>query len=152
MEKIPGCWEHMSIVWNELKSSKSQKGSLAAIWLDIANAYGSVPHQLIFFALRRYGVPEHWVKLIMNYYKGLWSISQSSSAPSSWHHHLRGIFIGCTASIIIFLSAINVVIIYIERLRTQDLWTNELRDHYHEDGNLVPSTRPFFYFEAALRL
>ena len=92
MEKIPGCWEHMSMVWNELKSSKSQKGSLAAIWLDIANAYGSVPHQLIFFALRRYGVPEHWVKLIMNYYKGLWSISQSSSAPSSWHHHLRGIF------------------------------------------------------------
>ena len=117
MEKIPGCWEHMSMVWNELKSSKSQKGSLAAIWLDIANAYGSVPHQLIFFALRRYGVPEHWVKLIMNYYKGLWSISQSSSAPSSWHHHLRGIFIGCTASIILFLSAINVVIEYIFNCR-----------------------------------
>ena len=49
----------------------------------------------------------------MNYYKGLWSISQSSSAPSSWHHHLRGIFIGCTTSIILFLSAINVVIEYI---------------------------------------
>ena len=113
MIKIPGCWEHMSMVWNELKSSKSQKGSLAAIWLDIANAYGSVPHQLTFFALRRYGVPEHWVKLIMNYYKGLCSISQSSSAPSSWHHHLRGIFIGCTTSIILFLSAINVVIEYI---------------------------------------
>ena len=58
MEKIPGCWEHMSMVWSELKSSKSNKGNLAAIWLDIANAYGSVPHQLIFFALRRYGVPE----------------------------------------------------------------------------------------------
>ena len=107
MEKIPDCWEHMSMVWNELKSSKSQKGSLASIWLDIATAYGSVPHQLIFFALRRYGVPEHWVKLIMNYYKGLWSISQSSSAPSSWHQYLRGIFIGCTASIILFLSALN---------------------------------------------
>ena len=39
-------------IFHELKSSKSQKGSLAAIWLDIANAYGSVPHQLIFFALR----------------------------------------------------------------------------------------------------
>ena len=90
MEKIPGCWEHMSMVWNELKSSKAEHGNLAAVWLDIANAYGSVPHQLIFFALQRYGVPEHWINLIRNYYKGLWSISQSASAPSSWHHHLRG--------------------------------------------------------------
>ena len=82
MEKISGCWEHMSMVWNELKSSKAEHGNLAAVWLDIANAYGSVPHQLIFFALQRYGVPEHWIKLIGNYYKGLWSISQSASAPS----------------------------------------------------------------------
>ena len=51
MEKIPGCWEHMSMVWNELKSSKAEHGNLAAVWLDIANAYGSVSHQLIFFAL-----------------------------------------------------------------------------------------------------
>ena len=71
MEKIPGCWEHMSMVWNELKSSKAEHGNLAAVWLDIANPYGSVPHQLIFFALQRYGVPEHWINLIRNYYKGL---------------------------------------------------------------------------------
>ena len=102
MEKIPGCWEHMSMVWNQLKSSKTNKSDLSAIWLDIANAYGSVPHQLIFLALRRYGVPELWIKLVMNYYKGLWSICQSDTSPSSWHHHFRGIFIGCTASIILF--------------------------------------------------
>ena len=61
MEKVPGCWEHMSVVWNELKSRKTERSNIAAIWLDIANAYGSVPHQLLFFALRRYGIPEHWV-------------------------------------------------------------------------------------------
>ena len=75
-----------------------------------ANAYGSVPHQLLLFALRRYDIPEHWVSLFMKYYEGLWSISWSESAPSSWHHHLRGIFIGCIASIILLLSAINVII------------------------------------------
>ena len=91
-----GC---MSMVWNELQSSKPENGNLAAVWLDIANAYG---------------VPEHWIKLIRNYYKSLWSISKSASAPSSWHHHLRGILIGCiNYSIILFLSAINVVIEYI---------------------------------------
>ena len=113
MEKVPGCWEHMSVVWKELKSSKSEKNNVSAIWLDIANAYGSVPHQLIFFSLKRYGVPDCWISLFLKYYGGLWSISGSDSAPSSWHHHQKGIFAGCTVSIILFLSAINVVIEYI---------------------------------------
>ena len=47
MAKIPGCWEHMSLVWDELKIAKSNKTSITAIWLGIANAYGSIPHQLI---------------------------------------------------------------------------------------------------------
>ena len=37
MEKFPGCWEHISIVWAALKEAKSKKLSLATIWLDIAN-------------------------------------------------------------------------------------------------------------------
>ena len=71
MEKVPGCWEHMSVVWDELKSSKVDKGNVSAIWLDIANAYGSVPHQLIFFALRRYGIPDCFISLFVMYYMGL---------------------------------------------------------------------------------
>ena len=85
MEKVPGCWEHISVVWDELKSRKTERSNIAAIWLDIANAYGSVPHQLLFFTLRRYGIPEHWVSLFIKYYEGLWSIGWSDSAPSSRH-------------------------------------------------------------------
>ena len=110
MEKVPGCWEHMSLAWSALKNSKSGKGNLSAIWLDVANAYGSVPHQLIFFALKRYGVPSAWIDLVQAYYNGLWSKSFSDSAPSGWHQHFKGIFIGCTVSIILFLAAINVII------------------------------------------
>ena len=113
MEKVPGCWEHMSLVWEELKDSKLKHSNIAAVWLDIANAYGSVPHQLIFTALERYGIPLPWIKLIKSYYKGLWSCSFSSDAPSSWHQHFRGIFTGCTISIILFLAAINIVLEYI---------------------------------------
>ena len=65
----------MSVVWGELKSRKAEISNIAAIWLDIANAYGSVSYQLLFFALRQYGIPEHWVSLFSKYYEGLWSIS-----------------------------------------------------------------------------
>ena len=44
MEKIPGCWEHLSMVWHVLKKARAQKSNLAIMWLDIANAYGSIPH------------------------------------------------------------------------------------------------------------
>ena len=47
MAKVPGCWEHMSMVWNDLKMAKQNKSSLTAVWLDIANAYGSVPHSAL---------------------------------------------------------------------------------------------------------
>ena len=36
------------MVWDSLKSAKHDKTSLSVIWLDVANAYGSVPHRLIY--------------------------------------------------------------------------------------------------------
>ena len=38
------------------------------------------------------------------------------------------------------------------RLKTEDLRSSESRDHYHEDGNLVPSPRCGFSFEAGFQL
>ena len=32
MAKVPGCREHMSLVWDELKTAKSNKTSITAIW------------------------------------------------------------------------------------------------------------------------
>ena len=75
MEKVPGCWEHISMVWAALKEAKSKNLSLATIWLDIANAYGSIPHKLIIFALFRYGVSPKWIHLIETYYSRIFSKS-----------------------------------------------------------------------------
>ena len=84
MDKVPGCWEHMSMVWSALKEARSTRSSLANIWLDIANAYGSVPHRLLFFALECYGIDPHRSSLIKIYYAGIYIHSFFQSAPSSW--------------------------------------------------------------------
>jgi len=34
----------------------------------------------------------------------------SPKSPSEWHNHLKGIFAGCTLSIILFLAAMNVIL------------------------------------------
>ena len=101
-EKVPGSWEHISIVWAASKEAISKKLSAAVIWLDIANASGSIPHKLIIFALHRYGASPKWIHSIETYYSGIFSKSFSQEVPSSWHMHQRRIFAGCTLSIILF--------------------------------------------------
>ena len=39
--------------------------------------------------------------------------SFSESAPSNWHQHQRGIFAGCTLSIILFLAGMNIILEYV---------------------------------------
>ena len=102
MEEIPECWEHISMVWAAVKEAKSKNLSLATTWLDIANAYGSIPHKLIIFALFQYGVSPKWIHLIETYCSGIFSEFFSQEAPSSWNRHQRGICAGCTLSIILF--------------------------------------------------
>ena len=109
---LSGYCKYLSIVWSVLKKARSKKSSAASIWLDIANVYGSILHELIFFALQRYGIPNKWMQIVESYYVWICSKSFSKSATSSWHRHERGIFAGCTISIILFLAGINVILKY----------------------------------------
>ena len=124
MEKIPGCWEHLSMVWHALKEARAQKSNLAIIWLGIANAYGSIPPKLIAFALNRYGVSPQWIRLIETYYKGIFSKSFSESATNAWHRHQRGIFAGCALSVILFLAGMNIILEYSLQARVPKFTTN----------------------------
>ena len=114
MRKVAGCWEHTAMVWSALKDARKGKKDVAAIWLDLANAYGSVPHKLILFALRRYQVPEKWIELIMAYYDGLWGRTSASGVFSEWMRYERGIFAGCTISVVLFVAAFNVILEYVD--------------------------------------
>ena len=144
MEKVPGCWEHISIVWVGLKEAKSKNLSLATIWLDIANAYGSIPHKLIIFALFRYSVSPKWIHLIETYYSGIFSKSFSQEAPSSWHRHQRGIFASCTLSIILFLAGMNIILEYSLVATTPQFYLNNISlppmRAFMDDLNLMSST------------
>ena len=144
MEKIPGCWKHLSMVWHALKEAQDQKSNLAVIWLDIANAYGFIRHKLIVFALHRYGVSPQWIRLLETYYKGIFSKSFSQSAASSWHRHQWGIFAGCTFLIILFLAGMNIILGYSMQARVPQFTTNNtvlpLLRAFMDDLSLMSST------------
>ena len=112
MEKVPGCWEHLSMVWHDLKEARIHKSNLTTICLGIANAYSSTRHKFISFDLRRYGVSPKWIRLVENYYNRILSKSFSESATSAWHWHHQGIFAGRTLSIILFLAGMKIILEY----------------------------------------
>ena len=41
---IAGCLEHGNMIWEAIQKAKTNKKDLDAIWLDLANAYRSVPY------------------------------------------------------------------------------------------------------------
>ena len=48
---VPGCIEHTFVLHEAMRRAKSERRALVVSWIDLANAYGSVRHTLIQFAL-----------------------------------------------------------------------------------------------------
>ncbi|XP_019617765.1 PREDICTED: uncharacterized protein LOC109465064 [Branchiostoma belcheri] len=104
-----GCLEHTSILSQLIQEAKAGKEDLAIVWLDLQNAYGSVPHQLIKVALEKYYVPEPVRLLIEQYMDGLMIRFTVNGYTTSWQRLQKGIITGCTISVILFVAAMNLV-------------------------------------------
>ena len=42
-----GCVEHASVLWHQIQVAKKEETDLHVVFLDLANAFGSVPHNLL---------------------------------------------------------------------------------------------------------
>ena len=42
---VSGCLEHTAVLSQMIREAKAEKKNLVVTWLDIANAYGSIPHK-----------------------------------------------------------------------------------------------------------
>lgn len=45
------------MVWEQIQAARRSKAHLHIVWLDLANAYRSLPHLLITFALEFFHIP-----------------------------------------------------------------------------------------------
>ncbi|XP_067296477.1 uncharacterized protein [Pseudorasbora parva] len=107
---VPGCLEHTGVVTQLIREAKESKGDLATLWLDLANAYGSIPHKLVETALVKHHVPVKIRILIMDYYNNFSARVSSGQVTSSWHQLEKGIITGCTISVSLFSLAMNMIV------------------------------------------
>jgi len=59
-----GCAEHNFILQSIMQEARRAKKQCAVAWLDLTNAFGSIPHDTIFTALRWAGLNENAVDTI----------------------------------------------------------------------------------------
>ena len=105
-----GCLEHTGLLSQLILEAKQGKGNLAVVWLDLSNAYGSIPHSLIQTAMDYYHIPPSVTKIITNYFNDIKLRFQAANFLTEWQSLEKGIATGCTISPILFLMGMNLFI------------------------------------------
>ena len=107
---IPGCVEHAFSIWNAIKEAKDNKHDLSVVWLDLANAYGSVPHVLIDQAMEFFWIPEPVRMMVRKYYDLFKMRFTTGSFTTDWQRLEVGIAAGCTISVILFVLVMEMLL------------------------------------------
>ena len=98
-----------------IREAKAEKKDLVVTWLDIANAYGSIPHSLIQIALRRAHVPDEICKLVESYYDNVEIRFTTKDFTTDWQRVEKGIITGCTLSVVLFALSVTMLVMSVKQ-------------------------------------
>ena len=107
---FPGCLEHSQMIWNSILAAKRDKTELHVIWLDLANAYGSVPHHFIRMVLEFFNFPSKVGEIIMKYFNSAFMKFTVKNYTTKWQALEIGIMMGCVISPFLFVLAMELIL------------------------------------------
>ena len=123
---VAGCVEHATMIWDAIQRAKTEKRELDVVWLDLANAYGSVPHEMIQLALEMYHVPKNIRNMLKKYFNGFSMRFSTKEYTTDWINLEVGIAMGCAISPILFVLAMEVIL----KAATSNARQTDLGDGY----------------------
>jgi hypothetical protein len=110
LSKIAGCTEHSYKLSALIQNSTWGSKSIVITWLDLKNAYGSIRHNMIQYALTYYHVPQVIRQLIYNYYEQLSARVITKDWSTEFFSYDIGLFQGCVMSTILFDITFNILL------------------------------------------
>ena len=102
-----GCLEHNFVLQMAIEDARRRGEELCVAWLDLANAFGSVPHSHILGTLRLLGLPEEMLHIIKDLYTDSITRAMTPDGLSDPIPILSGVKQGCPLSPIIFNLAME---------------------------------------------
>ncbi|KAF6212109.1 hypothetical protein GE061_012629 [Apolygus lucorum] len=102
-----GVFEHNYILESRIRAARTQEGELCIAWLDLANAFGSVPHDALVETLNALGVGDQMVGVAGDLLSDLTSAVACSVGQTDSIPVLCGIRQGCPLSGLFFNIYVN---------------------------------------------
>ncbi len=110
LKGINGCVEHTFVMNELLANARSRKRTLHVTFFDLADAFGSVEHNLIHHTMERNKLPNSICLYIQNLYSRLEGEVLGPGWQSAPFNFRRGVFQGDPLSPIIFLAVFDPII------------------------------------------
>ena len=85
-----------------MEDARRRHRSLHLVWFDLRNAFGAIPHDLIWYSMRKLGVLEEAVSILMDIYEGSQFTIQTAEGATDDIPQERGVKHGCPISPLIF--------------------------------------------------
>jgi hypothetical protein len=142
---VPGCTEHAFTLSEALNDAKRNQRQIVTTWIDLANAYGSVRHNLIQFALNWYHVPKIIQDILFDYYEKICACVIANDWTTGSFLFDIGLFQGCVLSSILFDAVFNLLLDMLEKdadlgYTFKDRAVSLLDQAYADDLSLSSST------------
>ena len=117
LPKLAGCVEHTAALSHCIRHSKKNRKPLCMVQYDLANAFGSVPHEIIIAVLKR----AHIDPVIIHYIRKLYENAEiqlklESGLTEPINVHI-GVLQGDTLSPILFNLVMETIIRYVRKAR-----------------------------------
>jgi hypothetical protein len=105
-----GCAEHNFVLQSVIVDARRSHKQCFIAWLDLTNAFGSVPHKTIFAALRWAGLNEEAIEVIHRLYDNNTTTIRSNTGPTPEINMKAGVKQGCPLSPVIFNLTIEPIL------------------------------------------
>ena len=105
-----GCYEHTFLLQSIIADARRSHKNVFVAWLDLRNAFGSIPHSAIVTTLTHIGVPLPLIEMISNSYSGATTQIRTPLGLTADIPVLSGVKQGCPLSPIIFNLTIDLIL------------------------------------------
>lgn len=103
-----GLQEHVFCLNSAITDFKHQSGKMYIMFLDLADAFGSIDHEIMIDALHSYGYPDILVNLTRNIYNSSTFQIETKNGLTVPILRQRGIIQGCPFSVVAFEQGIDI--------------------------------------------
>ncbi|GFT09220.1 transposon TX1 uncharacterized 149 kDa protein, partial [Nephila pilipes] len=110
-----GVVEHNFVIGQHMELARRSHSDIFLIWLDISNAFGSIPHEVLFRALSNHGIDPDFVDIIRDIYNNSFTQILSNEGPTEPIPLLCGVKQGCPLSGLLFNLSINHILFNLQK-------------------------------------